>query len=78
MATTMFFEKEIHDQDGKTSIEVEFGRSSFYAGCELDNGREGTDSIYLVVDGKTIIMDHETAKDFVNSAAEVGRYFGFL
>ncbi|MEI3774568.1 hypothetical protein [Pectobacterium brasiliense] len=56
MATTMFFEETIKDQGGKTSMDLELGRSSFYA----------EDSIYLTVDGKTVIMDRETAKKFID------------
>ena len=68
MATTMFFEETIKDQGGKTSLDVELGRSSYY--------RE--DSIYLTVDGKTVIMDLATAKRFVEAVASVGRYHGLL
>lgn len=52
MATTMYFEQTIRDQGGKESLDFEFGRSSFYP----------EDSIYLTVDGKTVIMDRATAK----------------
>ena len=68
MATTMFFEEEIHDQGGKAIMEVEIGRSSFYA----------EDSIYLIVDGKTVIMDRATAKRFVDAVVAVGEYHGFV
>lgn len=68
MATYVFFEKTIHDQGGKTSFDVELGRSSYY--------RE--DSIYLTVDGKTVIMDRATAKLFVEAVSSVGRYHGFM
>ena len=43
MATTMYFEKEIKDQDKENSLFVEFGRSSYYAGCRLEDGSEGQD-----------------------------------
>lgn len=68
MATTMYFEETIRDQGGEESIDVELGRSSFYA----------EDSIYLNVDGKGVIMDRATAKRFVNAVAAVGRYHGLL
>lgn len=68
MATTMFFEEEIRDQDGRATMEVEIGRSSFYK----------EDSVYLVVDGKTVIMDHATAKRFVDAVVAVGDYHGFV
>ncbi|KGA43239.1 hypothetical protein [Pectobacterium odoriferum] len=68
MATTMFFEETIKDQGGKTSVDLELGRSSFYA----------EDSIYLTVDGKTVIMDRETAKKFVDAVISVGSYHGLV
>jgi hypothetical protein len=68
MATTMYFNEVIRDQGGKISMEVEFGRSSFYP----------EDSIYLVIDGKTVIMNQATAKRFVEAVAAVGRYHGFV
>lgn len=68
MATTMYFEETLHDQGGKESFDVEFGRSSYYA----------EDSIYLTVDGKTVIMDRATAKKFVEAVVSVGKYLGFV
>jgi hypothetical protein len=68
MATTMFFEETIKDQGGKTSIDLELGRSSYYA----------EDSIYITVDGKTVIMDRETAKKFVDAVVSVGSYHGLV
>lgn len=78
MATTMYFESEVKDQERENSFFIEFGRSSFYSGCKLENGKLGEDSIYLEVDGKLVIMDLDTARKFVNAAADVGRYFGIL
>ena len=77
MATTMFFEERIEDQGGKTSFDIEFGRSSYYAGSEIPAGI-GQDSVYLIVDGKTVIMSLEMAKKFVEAAAAVGRYHGLI
>lgn len=68
MATTMFFEETIKDQGGKTSMDLELGRSSYYA----------EDSIYIIVDGKTVIMDRETAKKFVDAVVSVGSYHGLV
>lgn len=68
MATTTFFEEKIEDQGGKTSMDLEIGRSSFYS----------EDSIYITVDGKTVIMDRETAKKFVDAVVSVGFYHGFV
>lgn len=36
------------------------------------------DSIYIIVDGKTVIMDRKTAKKFVEAVSSVGFYHGFL
>jgi hypothetical protein len=49
-------------------MNIEFGRSSFYE----------DDSIYLKVDGKALVMEREAAKKFVEAAASVGSYLGFL
>ena len=68
MATTMYFEETIKDQGGEISFDVEIGRSSYYP----------EDSIYLKVDGRTVIMDRATAKRFVDAVASVGFYHGFL
>lgn len=68
MATTMYFDETIKDQGGKESMEVEMGRSSFYA----------EDSIYLTVDGKTVIMDLATARKFVEAVVSVGHYHGLI
>jgi len=68
MATTMFFEETIRDQGDKETMDVELGRSSFY----------DEDSIYLKVDGKTVIMDRATAKHFVDAVVGVGLYHGFV
>lgn len=52
MATMMYFEETIRDQGDKASFEVELGRSSFYP----------EDSIYLIVDGKTVIDGSRNCK----------------
>ncbi len=63
----MFFEEKIEDQGGKTSMELEIGRSSYYP----------EDSIYIRVDDTSVIMDRATAKRFVDAVVSVGRYHGF-
>ncbi|CTP91039.1 MULTISPECIES: hypothetical protein [Xanthomonas] len=68
MATTMYFNKVVKDQEDDVSFDIELGRSSFYP----------DDSIYLIIDGKSVIMDLATAKEFVNAVASVGRYHGML
>lgn len=68
MATTMYFEETIKDQGGRTEMELEIGRSSFYP----------EDSIYITVDGKTVIMDRKTAERFVEAVNSVGFCHGFV
>ncbi|MBX9567121.1 hypothetical protein FKF78_21250 [Aeromonas hydrophila] len=68
MATTMYFDEIVKDQGGKTEMELEIGRSSFYP----------EDSIYITVDGKTVIMDRKTARKFVEAVNSVGFYHGFV
>lgn len=68
MATTMYFEETVRDQGGETAFDIELGRSSYYP----------EDSIYLTVDGKTVIMDRATAQRFVNAVVSVGHYHGLL
>ena len=77
MATTVYFEEVVKNQDGGTELNIEFGRSSFYAGCEVESGT-GEDSIYFNVDGKGVIMDLATAKRFVEAAQSVGRYYRLI
>ena len=64
----MYFEETVSDQGGKTSIDIELGRSSYYP----------EDSIYLTVDGKTVIMNRATAQRFVDAVVSVGHYHGLL
>lgn len=68
METTMYFDETVTDQGGKASMDIEIGRSSYYP----------EDSIYLVVDGKTVIMDRATAKRFVDAVHDVARYHGLI
>tara|TARA_R110001592_G_scaffold1039_1_gene6083 strand:- start:804 stop:1001 length:198 start_codon:yes stop_codon:yes gene_type:complete len=64
----MYFEETVKDQGNEKSMDIEIGRSSYYP----------EDSIYIVVDGKKVIMDRATAKRFVNAVADVGNYHRFL
>lgn len=58
MATVQFFDKNVKCQSGEEELALEFGRSSYFK----------EDSIYLNVAGKSIVMDRETAKEFVEAA----------
>ena len=64
----MYFDEIVRDQGGEDSLAIEIGRSSYYE----------EDSIYITVDGKTVIMDRATAKRFVDGVLEVGIYHGFV
>jgi len=64
MATTVYFKKTIKCQGGEDTMDVEFGKSSYFE----------EDSIYLNVEGKSVVMDRETAKEFVNAAISLGHY----
>lgn len=77
MATTCYFEETIRDQGGKNTMALELGRSSFYAGCPVPNGI-GEDSIYINVNGQSVVMDRATAARFVEAAVSVGTYHGLL
>lgn len=77
MATTVYFEETICDQGGEHKLDVELGRSSYYSGCPIPSGT-GQDSIYLKIDGRSIIMDLATAKRFVEAALSVGQYHGLV
>jgi hypothetical protein len=55
MATLCFFDETIHDQDGKTTMLFEVGRSSYH----------DEDSLYMVIDGKPICVNRATATKFV-------------
>lgn len=68
MATTVYFEKTIKCQGGEDTMDVEFGRSSYFT----------EDSIYLNVEGKGVVMDRKTAKEFVEAAISLGHYHGLI
>lgn len=66
MATTMYFEETVVDQGGKTQMEIELGRSSFYAEDSMN------------VDGKVVTMNRAVATRFVEATQAVGRYHGLI
>lgn len=68
MATTVYFEETVIGQGGKDRMDVEMGRSFFFE----------EDSIYLNVDGNSVVMDRATAKRFVEAVMNVGFYHGFV
>lgn len=64
MATTCFFEETIRDQGGKSTMQLEIGRSSYYP----------EDSLYLVIDEKPICVDRATARKICEAFAGVAFY----
>jgi len=69
MATTMFFEEGLKDaaRSGNT-IDLEFGRSSYLDGKSL---------VYLVIEGKTLILDEEMGRKFCDAAERLSSYLGY-
>ncbi|WP_198086565.1 hypothetical protein [Variovorax sp. E3] len=70
MATTMFFEEqEIKDAARSgNKITLEFGRSSYLGGENL---------VYLVVDGKTLILDERSGRNIYEAMKALGGYLGY-
>ena len=70
MATTMFFEEqEVKDAARSgNSITLEFGRSSYLGGENL---------IYMIVDGKTLILDEATGRKVYEAMEALGGYLGY-
>ncbi|MGN6549994.1 MAG: hypothetical protein ACTHJ3_08905 [Pararhizobium sp.] len=69
MATTMFFEKTIRDkEDKKASIEIEFGRSSYYDGESL---------MYFNIEGKSVIVDEKTGREIYEAMQSLAAYLGY-
>lgn len=69
MGTTMFFDKELRDlADKSPSINLEIGRTTF---------RDGETHVYLVIDDRTMILDHETARELFDSVESLANYLGF-
>jgi hypothetical protein len=71
MATTTHFSKTIEDDkfegDDKVKMDLEFGRSSFYAGANR---------MYFEVDGKVVIVDTETGVEIYRAMMRLGAYLG--
>jgi hypothetical protein len=68
MATTVYFEEEISDKKEKSAkIDLEFGRSSFY----------GENLMYIMVDGKNVILDEKTGREIYDSMRKLGIYLGY-
>jgi hypothetical protein len=68
MATTEYFNEIVSDQSGKTSLNLEVGRSSFYNEA----------SLYIKVDEKMVILSNETAKRFIEAVQSIGQYHSLV
>jgi hypothetical protein len=68
MATQEFFHEIVKDKKRDISVDLEFGRSSFY----------GENSLYIIVDGKQVILSTENAKKLVMGMVSVGQYLAML
>lgn len=68
MATTMFFDEVVRDKVEKESMQIEFGRSSYYDGESL---------IYLNVDGKSVIMDEQAGRKLCAAVSQLASYLGY-
>lgn len=70
MATTMFFEEQQVKDAARSgnSITLEFGRSSYLDGENL---------IYLIVDGRTLILDEATGRKICEAMDALGSYLGY-
>jgi hypothetical protein len=68
MATTMFFDETIKDKKEERSLDVEFGRSSFYGGENL---------IYINVWDVSLILDEPTGRKLSQAMFELASYLGY-
>ena len=69
MATTMYFEKAVQSKAALPDVmQIEFGKSTFCDGEPL---------IYLNVNGKGVIMDENTGREFCESVAGLAHYLGY-
>lgn len=70
MATTMFFEDQVVNDAARSGnkVRLEFGRSSYLAGENL---------VYMVIDGKTLILDEKTGRQIYQAMADLGSYLGY-
>jgi hypothetical protein len=68
MGTTVFFEETLKDMKDKSiSLDLEFGRTTFY----------GDNLIYLKVDGKAMILDEEAGKRLTEAMDFLSGYLGY-
>jgi hypothetical protein len=69
MATTLFFEEELRDAASSgNSVQLEFGRSSYLDGESL---------VYLVLDGKTLILSEAAGRKLCAAMSNLSSYLGY-
>ncbi len=69
MTTTQYFDSVLVDvTDRSEPVELEFGRSSYWQGENL---------IYLVVDGRAVILDDTTGRQVYKAMMKLGSYLGY-
>ena len=67
MATTMFFEATLKDKKEDVTLDLEFGRSSFYR----DN------LIYLRAGDTRLILDEKIGRELYEAMQNLGQYLGY-
>lgn len=69
MGTTTYLDGTLYDQGDKAkSLEIDVGTTSYYgAGKQL----------YLTVEGRTVILDHASARELCDAFASVAAYLGY-
>lgn len=69
MSSTPYYDGVVIDQtDRSAPLEIEFGRSSDWQDENL---------IYLVVDGRPLIMDDATGRQIYMAMMKLGAYLGY-
>lgn len=69
VTTTQYLDTVLVDvTDRSEPMELEFGRSSYWQGENL---------IYLVVDGRSLILDDATGRQVYKAMMKLGSYLGY-
>lgn len=69
VTTTQYLDAVLVDvTDRSEPMELEFGRSSYWQGENL---------IYLVVDGRSLILDDATGRQVYKAMMKLGSYLGY-
>lgn len=68
MATNEYFHEDVKCDGSSETFDVEVGTTSF-----AGNGHQ----LYLKIDGASVILPHEDAKEFCQAVARIASYFGY-